>query len=173
VSLLEVFRYLDEKVPQSATLLGRPRQAPLLHDDGNAARDVILTVDRGRVAAVIQETQRQLAKLLELHSGGYLPDWAYAPARDVLEKRLRLAVAPAGAPGMSPEQSRLLGFVYAFLRGGITREQFLDIARPRGEDPARPDPPPPPPTLKYCTQCGARLSPGHAFCTSCGRKISR
>jgi hypothetical protein len=122
------------------------------------------------VGAVIQETQRQLAKLLELHSGGYLPDWAYAPARDVLEKRLRLAVAPAGAPGMSPKQSRLLGFVYAFLKGGITREQFLDIARPGGDDPAPPKPPRP--TLTHCTQCGARLWPGHVFCTNCGGRIS-
>src|SRR5262249_21257908 len=151
VSLLDVFQYLGEKVPESARLLGKPRQAPLLHDDGSVARDIILPVDRGRVGAVIEQTQRQLAKLLDLHTGGYLPDWPRARARALPEKGLRLAVAPGGSPGLSLEQSRGLGFVYAFLKGGIPREQFLALAGSWADDPT---PEPPRPVLQYCTVCG-------------------
>lgn len=177
VTIDEVYRYVQEKVPQSAARLAHGLQKPMLL--GAMARDIVLTVDTRRVRAQ-QEAQKserertdkelraRKAFLFKLHDEGQLPDDAYGEAVQILGRPIEQ---------LSPGQLALRGNVVALASAALPVKDYLAIRTglggvvltDKGTGPGTGTKTPVQSPV-FCVGCGQRLAPALAFCTRCGRK---
>lgn len=169
VTALEVFRYLQEKVPQTAREMARSHQEPLLQGDA-ISQDITLTVDAAALArrdaerARAEEARRmQLStrsvKLTELTHAGEMP-------LAVAQEGLALLTSEPGK--LSEDEQTLRDLLLSVLDGHVSSASYLK-ARER----IRIEPVPVPPALQFCINCGAKLKPGLSFCMNCGVKLTR
>ncbi|WP_067127862.1 zinc ribbon domain-containing protein [Microtetraspora malaysiensis] len=132
--------------------------SPLLWLGGGAA--VVIVIAAGAVLALARRRRRRSGV-----EGGSAAEHAHDPAPDGVASGPAVASWPPAAtqvfeaapyePPVSPERD-------------VTRE--AGTAAPAAAAPPAPDPSPPrgQAQLKFCTQCGMRLGPGHRFCGFCG-----
>ncbi len=183
---MEVYKYLERHVPDSARRLKRSLQEPLL--SGDISKDIVLTADRERIRQMaqklaeaerqrVEEIRRKERKLFEIREAGALPLDAFQEALNLIEKD----------PGdRTPQENVLAGHLDALLRDAISAELYLStrenlLSAPRKGPTAqkaasgRPAPPPTPVSEggapKFCRSCGAKVRPGIAFCHGCGKRI--
>ncbi|WP_433413614.1 zinc ribbon domain-containing protein [Microtetraspora malaysiensis] len=132
--------------------------SPLLWLGGGAA--VVIVIAAGAVLALARRRRRRSGV-----EGGSAAEHAHDPAPD------GVASGPA-VPSWPPAATQVFEAAPyeapASPERDVTRE--AGAAAPAAAAPPAPDPSPPrgQAQLKFCTQCGMRLGPGHRFCGFCG-----
>jgi uncharacterized caspase-like protein len=188
VSVLEVFKYLEREVPQSARRLSRSVQEPLLR--GEFSNDIMLAMDAERVRVLAaqraaserqrkEEIQMKRRSLSDLLDRGELPLEVYQEALILIEKSPR---------DMTTRESKLAKNLEALLKGGISAEVYLDnrgfihskpehiasgrtLPDPLPVNTAAQTPKPSERNVKYCIYCGTQIRLQNTFCTGCGNRI--
>jgi hypothetical protein len=193
VSVMDVFRYLQQTVPVSARRMAQNVQDPLLC--GDISKDIVLTVNSARIMEIArqrseaerrrrEEIQRKRRRLVEMRDSDEIPAEMFYRVLPLLEK------SPSE---LTAEESRVAGFLDAMLADKITVKLFLDSVQPLQEKPIEKpaDKPPaaaaaattgrttitPPQPLKaaairFCIHCGTKVVQGNTFCIGCGRKYA-
>ena len=202
VSVMDIFRYLQDTVPATARRISNSIQEPELFGD-QISRDLVLMVNRERLLESTRKREEQKRmrsaqvmekrrKLLEFHEQG-MPLDTFRQALELVEK------APAD---LAPEDKKLAGLLDALLEGKISLEIYLGFAvtkpAPARElsneaaaassssspvpkayrrEVTRPDLPAvhkvEPPKLRYCINCGTQLIPSKKFCIGCGASCAQ
>ncbi|MFF3664506.1 zinc ribbon domain-containing protein [Microtetraspora malaysiensis] len=132
--------------------------SPLLWLGGGAA--VVIVIAAGAVLALTRRRRRRSGV-----EGGSAAEHAHDPAPD------GVASGPA-VPSWPPAATQV--FEAAPYEAPVSPERDVTreagAAAPAAAAPPAPDPSPPrgQAQLKFCTQCGMRLGPGHRFCGFCG-----
>lgn len=186
VSAMEVFKYLEQNVPESARRLAKGDQHPLLC--GDLAKDIILTVDKQRIDELRKKEEEEERKhreqlrtkrrrLFELYDEDHLSRKNYEQALRLIEKKdeeltkkelhkKKLAEAVIN-DGISVET--YLASLEA-MEGGekpeLTPEPIKPEARNDGNDSKKE------PKLKFCIHCGTKVIENKKFCIGCGKQYS-
>jgi uncharacterized caspase-like protein len=128
VSVMDIFRYLQDTVPATARRISNSIQEPELFGD-QISRDLVLMVNRERLLESTRKREEQKRmrsaqvmekrrKLLEFHEQG-MPLDTFRQALELVEK------APAD---LAPEDKKMAGLLDALLEGKISLEIYLGFA---------------------------------------------
>jgi hypothetical protein len=192
VSIMDVYKYLEQQVPRSARRLSRSDQDPLLF--GNIASDIILPVDRERIRIALRrqeeqarrqsaEGRRRRGRLFELYDDGRVNVDLYRECLNLLDNE---------PESLSSSQKTLLEYLWAMLDEKIELPLFIQtwmMLTRRAETPlanivaAEPAPASRSTSKsrqrvvasspRFCFGCGQELIAGRRFCTYCGRPIEQ
>jgi uncharacterized caspase-like protein len=180
VSIQEVAAYLQREVPRTVRLLGKEPQDPTFICE-SLTRDILLTVDAGRVHQRAQEQsaaeQQRLAekqarrlKLVELRERNELPPKEFTEAMLINEK---------AAEEFTPTEKLLLEYLELLLADKISAPLYLETrariytetSHTRREDKRAPVKPPPLEPPVFCIHCGGRNGADNVFCFHCGKRL--
>lgn len=174
VSIQEVATYLQREVPRTVKLLGKEPQDPTMICE-SLTRDIILTVDAGRVKKrarelseagerQLREMQARRLRLVELRNGNELPLKEYTEAMLLNEK-------PAGE--FTPTEKLLKEYLDLLLTDKISAPLYLQTRARIYSDTAhiKKPVPPPPPLPVFCIHCGGRNAADNTFCFQCGKRL--
>jgi uncharacterized caspase-like protein len=187
VSVMEIFRYLQDTVPATARRLANSLQEPLLFGE-QISRDLILTVNSQHVMDLARqriESERMRSeriremrrKLFNLHDQGEMPLDVFHGALAVIEK------APEF---LTIEERTDVGLLDALVEGKISVGIYLNFvvphraaagrmptANPPVQDRLRMPSAVPEPTAherRYCEHCGTKVIRDNKYCIGCGKE---
>jgi len=132
VSVMDIFRYLQDTVPATARRISNSLQEPELFGD-QISRDVVLTVNCARVAEAArkreeaarlrsEQVREKRRKLFALHEDG-MPLDNFRYALELVEK---------SSADLEPEEKKIAGLLNALLDGKISLEVYLAFAVSQG-----------------------------------------
>ncbi len=167
VSIQEVVSYLQREVPRTVKLLGKEPQDPTMICEA-MTRDIILTVDAGRVRQRkqeqsaeeqrrIEEMRARRLKLVELRSRNELPSKEFTEAMLLNEKT---------PEDLTQTEKFLREFLDLLLAEKITPKFYLESRTRIRSDTihiVRPD--------LFCIHCRARNPAENIFCLQCGKRM--
>lgn len=176
VSVLEIFKYLKDKVPMSARQLANSDQDPLFC--GDMTSDIFITANAELVlkkkkalqeqeAQMHQQRQENQKLLFEIYSSGKMPTNIYQEAVHLLDQN---------PESFTASDRKLFYLLLAVIKKVIPMAEYLEtreiiksgtVKKPvprQAEEPQKAQ-------LQFCTNCGSRVNPSLAFCTNCGHKL--
>lgn len=132
VSVMDIFRYLQDTVPATARRISNSLQEPELFGD-QISRDVVLTVNCLRVAEAArkreeaarfrsEQVKEKRRKLFALHEDG-MPLDNFRYALELVEK---------ASTELQPEEKKIAGLLNALLDGKISMDVYLAFAVSQG-----------------------------------------
>jgi uncharacterized caspase-like protein len=167
VSLWEVYKYLQDNVPDSVRKLSRSIQEPILA--GDMSKDIFLTANANRLKEKLEEARLKRKKLADMYEADSITAPLYTQSIMLLEK---------SELELTDKERKLKRNLDAFLNGGLSKETFTDnweIIMQVEDKPAQKMAPevrsPSMPQKKFCTNCGNVISPTQVFCTRCGKRV--
>ncbi|MEX0967295.1 MAG: caspase family protein [Bacteroidia bacterium] len=176
VSIIEVYKYLEQKVPLSVRQRADSLQEPQLW--GDLTKDIFLTANADLVkqkkAEILHEIEERRKanrekqkQLFELFETGKMGSDIYSESLNLLSK---------DAESYNGQEKRLISLLQAVLKDAISVETYMDMretimsipetVKERGVHQQTQ----PSFSTVFCTNCGARLSTGLSFCTNCGKR---
>jgi len=169
VSLSEVYKYLQNNVPDSARKLSHSIQEPLLA--GDITKDLFLTVNAERLKEKLEELKLKRKKLTDMYENNELTASVYTQSIMLQEKT---------DYELSNKEKKLKRNLDAFLNGGLSKETFLDnwemimqMQERSTDSPQQKEPEvKPAPQVKFCRYCGNVIKPSQLFCTRCGKRVN-
>jgi hypothetical protein len=171
VSLWEVYKYLQNNVPDSVRKLSRSLQEPSLA--GDITKDIFLTANAKRLKEKLEELRLKRKRLTNLYENGEITTPVYTQSIILLAK---------SDNELSDKEKKLKRNLDAFLNSGLGPETFLDnweMIMQMEEKTIRPPQqiesevkPSPVPQNKFCTNCGNVIKPTQLFCTRCGKRVN-
>ena len=165
VSILEVFRYLEEHVPDSARRLANSLQEPLLW--GDVAKDIRLTVNTEKIRQLKAELDKERAErkaqlkrareaTFQLLTDGKIDTPTSQKILELIERE---------PEPLMPRERTAVGLLEAVMRGAVDASLLVDAVQvaAAARDAA--------PRARFCTNCGATAKAGAKFCTGCGAQL--